>query len=80
MRNTDEFKNSYNALHRSTIKEDNERKKSAALKKSFNYEELKNSQLYRLVEVEEKHIIPNNSSEKVDKNNIYMTNCIPLIK
>ena len=49
MRNTDEFKNSFNALHRSSVKEENERKKSSALKKSFNYEELRNSNLARLV-------------------------------
>jgi hypothetical protein len=35
MRNTDEFKNSFSALQRSGIKDENERKKSQAMRKSF---------------------------------------------
>lgn len=52
MRNTDEFKNSFHALHRSSVQEENERRKSSALKKSFQYEELKNSNMIRLTHVE----------------------------
>ena len=52
MRNTDEFKHSFNALNRSSVKEDNERKKSQALRKSFNYEELINSNIVRLIDID----------------------------